>query len=115
MVCAYNGQRNGLTELADTLSLQTDEGIVSLRRVTLDWEPSRLQRGPYTGRGAKPTGLVSDRTRLRALSPHTLPNVLSKLPRRSHMLLDLRLQMPRSCLPIIPRVADAVGAEDEFV
>jgi hypothetical protein len=31
------------------------------------------------------------------------------------MLLDIRLQMPRSCLPIIPRVADAVGAEDEFV
>ncbi len=36
-------------------------------------------------------------------------------PRRSHMLLDIRLQMPRSCLAIIPRVGDAVGAEDEFV
>jgi len=32
-------------------------------RVALTWEPSRLQRGPYTGRGAKPAGLVSDRTR----------------------------------------------------
>jgi hypothetical protein len=38
-----------------------------------------------------------------------------KLPRLSHTPLDIRLQMPRSCLPIIPRVADAVGAEDEFV
>src|SRR5882762_7453121 len=33
------------------------------QRVALTWEPSRLQRGPYTGRGAKPAGLVSDRTR----------------------------------------------------
>ena len=33
-------------------------------RVTLTWAPSRLQRGPYTGRGAKPAGLVSGRTRL---------------------------------------------------
>lgn len=49
-----------------------------------------------------------------AASPYTLPKLLSP-PRRSHMLLDIRLQMPRSCLPIIPRVADAVGAEDEFV
>jgi CheY-like chemotaxis protein len=32
-------------------------------RVASTWEPSRLQRGPYTGRGAKPAGLVSDRTR----------------------------------------------------
>jgi hypothetical protein len=32
------------------------------QRVALTWEPSRLQRGPYTGRGAKPAGLVSDRT-----------------------------------------------------
>ena len=38
-----------------------------------------------------------------------------KLPRLFYMLLDIRLQMPRSCLPIIPRVDDAVGAEDEFV
>ncbi len=33
-------------------------------RVTLAWAPSRLQRGPYTGRGAKPAGLVNGRTRL---------------------------------------------------
>ena len=33
------------------------------QRVALTWEPSRLQRGPYTGRGAKLAGLVSDRTR----------------------------------------------------
>jgi len=31
------------------------------------------------------------------------------------MLLDIRLQMHRTYLPIISRVADAVGAEDEFV
>ncbi len=33
------------------------------QRVALTWAPSRLQRGPYTGRGAKPAGLVGDRTR----------------------------------------------------
>mgnify|MGYP001582055714 CR=1 FL=1 len=33
------------------------------QHVALTWEPSRLQRGPYTGRGAKPAGLASDRTR----------------------------------------------------
>ena len=33
------------------------------RWVASTWEPSRLQRGPYTGRGAKPAGLVGDRTR----------------------------------------------------
>ena len=114
MVCAYNGQRNGPTELADTLSLQTDEGIVSFRRVALDWEPSRLQRGPYTGRGAKPTGLVSDRTRLRALSPHTLPNVLSKIPSSSPYAPRYR-SANASCLPVVGRVADAAGEEDEFV
>jgi hypothetical protein len=31
------------------------------------------------------------------------------------MLLDIRLQMPGPCLPIIGRVADAVGTGDEFV
>jgi hypothetical protein len=35
--------------------------------------------------------------------------------RGGHVLLNIRLQMSRPCLPIISRVADAVGAEDEFV
>src|SRR5262245_1723977 len=34
-----------------------------LLRVASTWEPNRLQRGPHTGRGAKPVGLVDDRTR----------------------------------------------------
>ncbi len=34
-----------------------------LERVALTWEPVRPQRGPYTGRGARTDGLVSDRTR----------------------------------------------------
>ena len=38
-----------------------------------------------------------------------------KLPRLSHTPLDILLQMPGSRLPIIPRVADAVGAKDELV
>ena len=33
-------------------------------RAALTWAPNRLQRGPYTGRGPKPVGLVSDRTRI---------------------------------------------------
>src|SRR5690349_16867651 len=33
-------------------------------RVAPTWTHSRLQRGPHTGRGAKPAGLVGDRTRL---------------------------------------------------
>ena len=44
-----------------------------------------------------------------AASPHTLPKLLSPPPRRSHMLLGIRLQMPRSCLPIIRCVADPAG------
>jgi hypothetical protein len=48
------------------------------RRVTLTWEPSRLQRGPYTGRGAKPTGLVSGRTRLPSSHSHNFPKLFSK-------------------------------------
>ena len=32
-------------------------------RVALSWAPVRPQRGPYTGRGARTDGLVSDRTR----------------------------------------------------
>jgi hypothetical protein len=35
----------------------------SNQRVALIWAPVRPQRGPYTGRGAKTDGLVSDRTR----------------------------------------------------
>jgi len=31
-------------------------------RVALTWEPVRPQRGPYTGRGARTDGLVSNRT-----------------------------------------------------
>jgi hypothetical protein len=34
-----------------------------LPRVALTLEPSRLQRGPHSERGAKPAGLFSDRTR----------------------------------------------------
>lgn len=34
-----------------------------LERVALTWEPVCPQRGPYTGRGARTDGLVSDRTR----------------------------------------------------
>lgn len=32
-------------------------------RVALRWAPVRPQRGPYTGRGARTEGLLSDRTR----------------------------------------------------
>ena len=38
-------------------------GLSGTRRVTLTWAPSRLERGPYTGRGAKLAGLVNGRTR----------------------------------------------------
>ena len=37
--------------------------------VALIWEPDRPQRGPYTGRGARTGGLVSDRTRFQACPP----------------------------------------------
>src|SRR5262249_32741568 len=33
-------------------------------RVAPTWAPSRPQRGPYTGRGARTAGLVGDRTRI---------------------------------------------------
>lgn len=45
-------------------------------------------------------------------TPQTFPQ---KFPRLSHMLFDVRPQMPRSGLPIIRRVADTAGEEDELV
>ncbi len=45
-------------------------------RVAATWEPSRLQRGPHTGRGAKPAGLVADRTR----SPFKIPPAAGSAP-----------------------------------
>jgi len=36
------------------------------------WASSRLQRGPYTGRSAKPAGLVSGWTKPRLRVPPTL-------------------------------------------
>ena len=40
---------------------------------------------------------------------------LKKLPRLPHVLLDIRLQMPGSCLPVAGGIADAAGEEDELV
>ena len=44
-------------------SQRADWVIDSNPRVALTWAPVRPQRGPYTGRGARTDGLVSDRTR----------------------------------------------------
>jgi hypothetical protein len=69
---------------------------------------------------ACPTRGVRDRALHEHRRPSSLPSHGPKCPfkellRGGYVLLDIRLQMPRSCLPIIPRVADAVGAKDEFV
>src|SRR6476469_2701833 len=81
------------------------------RRVTLTWAPSRLQRGPYTGRGAKPTGLVSGRTRLSQFPKLSL----IELPHILHMFFYVRLQMPRPRLPVVGRVADAACQKDKLI
>ena len=49
---------------------------VVTRRVARTWVPVRPQRGPYTGRGARTGGLVSDRTRrlTRARFPRSTPS-----------------------------------------
>ena len=39
---------------------------------------------------------------------------LPKLPHLPHMLFNIRLQMPRSRLPVVFRVADAAGKEDKL-
>jgi hypothetical protein len=39
---------------------------------------------------------------------------LEKLLRQLHVLLDIRLEMPRSCLPVVCRVADAGGEEGKL-
>ena len=56
-----------------------------------------------------------DQGRHLAASSHTLPKLISPPPSSFPMLLDIRLQMPRSCLPVLRRVADAAGEEDELV
>jgi hypothetical protein len=92
----------------------SNEALPPSRYITLgEWprlpSTARVERAhPDRARSASKEG---------AWPPPLIPFQSSsqKLPRRSHMLLDIRPQMLRPCLPIIPRVADAVGAEDEFV
>ncbi len=50
----------------------------------------------------------------RVATLHLAERLLEKLPRQLHMLFDIRLQMPGACLPVVRRVADAAGQEDEF-
>ena len=45
---------------------------------------------------------------------HLPERLLKKLFRLLHVLFDICLQMSGACLPIICRVADAAGEEDEF-
>ncbi len=49
------------------------------------------------------------------VSFHRPKRPLKKLPSLPHVLLDIGLQMPCSSLPIIRRVADTAGEEDELV
>ena len=69
---------------------------------------------------AGPTRGVCDRALHEHRIPSSPPSHLSKRPLRkihrlSHVLFDIRLQMPRSRLPIIRRVADMAGEEDDLV
>ena len=52
-----------------------------------------------------------------ASRPHSQPPklFLKKLPRILHVLLYIRLQMPRPRLPVVRRISDAARQEDEFV
>ena len=49
----------------------------------------------------------------RGLQPPKRP--LEELPCLCHVLLDIRLEMPRAGFPIVGCIADAAGQEDEFV
>ena len=49
------------------------------------------------------------------MSCHSAKAPLKKLPRLFHMLFDIRQQMFGPSLSVVCGVADAVGAEDEFV
>lgn len=70
--------------------------------------------------GSPSLGLALSRRRSRAgpsILSSSQPSKLffKELSGLFHMLLDIRLQMPRSCLPIICCIAHSTGKEDEFV
>ena len=50
----------------------------------------------------------------REVASHLPKRLLEKLFRQLHVLFNIRLQMPGSGLPVVGRVADAAGEEDEF-
>ena len=66
MTTYLSDQRNTKGRLPfGNLPLQHINDIIALAklRVALIWALNRPQRGPYTGRGARTVGLISDRTR----------------------------------------------------
>jgi hypothetical protein len=53
-------------------------------------------------------------------APGRSPSHPSKCPfkellRGGHVLLDIALQLPRSCFPVVGHVADMAGGEDELI
>ena len=106
----------------------TEEVISQASRVVLPIRWLRRQLRRRVNRDGFQLGMLADQHHVACMSepspePASPPSSSSQLSKRflkelsclSHVLFNIRLQMPRSCLPIIRRIADPPGKEDELV